>query len=77
MRWDGELIWVLVYLVVANSLLAMSLLFAMIRAGEVARVSANRWDMVRTAYGWRVRHRENALLDGSEGARALLAHPAI
>lgn len=39
-RWDGELIWVLVYLVAANSLLAMSLLFAMIRAGEVARVSA-------------------------------------
>ena len=44
---------------------------------EVARVSANRWDLVRTADGWRVRHRENALLDGSEGVRALLAHPAI
>lgn len=38
--WDFELIWVLVYLIVGNSLLAMSLLLAMIRVGEVARVSA-------------------------------------
>lgn len=40
---------------------------------EAARVSANRWELVRTAAGWRVSHRENALLDGSEAARALLA----
>ena len=44
---------------------------------EVARLSANRWDLVRTKDGWRVSHRENALLDGSEAARALLAQPAI
>lgn len=44
---------------------------------EVLRVSANRWDLVRTSEGWLVSHRENALLDGSEVARALLAHPAI
>jgi uncharacterized protein (TIGR02246 family) len=44
---------------------------------EVARLSANRWELVRTKVGWRVRHRENALLDGSEAARALLAQPAI
>lgn len=39
-RWDAEFIAVLAYLVVGNSLLAMSLLLAMIRAGEVSRVSA-------------------------------------
>ena len=44
---------------------------------EVLRVSANRWVLVRTSEGWRVSHRENALLDGNEAARALLAHPAI
>ncbi len=44
---------------------------------EAFRVSANRWDLVRTADGWRVSHRENAVLDGNEVARALLAQPAI
>jgi drug/metabolite transporter (DMT)-like permease len=39
-RWDAEFIWVLAYLVIGNSILAISLLLAMIRAGEVARVSA-------------------------------------
>ena len=38
--WDTEFIGVMVYLVLGNSLLAISLLLAMIRAGEVARVSA-------------------------------------
>jgi drug/metabolite transporter (DMT)-like permease len=38
--WVPEFIWAMAYLVVANSLLAMSLLLAMIRAGEVARVSS-------------------------------------
>jgi len=38
--WNLEFAAVLFYLVVANSLLAMSLLLAMIRAGEVSRVSA-------------------------------------
>lgn len=40
MTWNGEFIAVLGYLVIGNSLLAMSLLLAMIRAGEVSRVSA-------------------------------------
>ena len=38
--WDAEFIWVMVILVLGNSLLAVTLLLAMIRAGEVARVSA-------------------------------------
>lgn len=41
----------------------------------VERVSANRWQMVRTAEGWRVAARVNALLDGQAAARALLALP--
>lgn len=43
---------------------------------EACRVSANRWDLVRTEQGWRVSHRENALLDGSAAARALLSPPS-
>jgi drug/metabolite transporter (DMT)-like permease len=39
-QWNGELIAALAYLVIGNSILAMSLLLAMIRAGEVSRVSA-------------------------------------
>ena len=39
----------------------------------VHRVSANRWSFARTVEGWRVTHRTNALLDGAEAARALLA----
>lgn len=38
--WSAEFIWVLAYLVIGNSILAISLLLAMIRAGEVSRVSA-------------------------------------
>ncbi len=38
--WDWQFVGVLAYLVIGNSLLAMSLLLAMIRAGEVSRVSA-------------------------------------
>lgn len=38
--WNAEFAGVLAYLVLGNSLLAMSLLLAMIRAGEVSRVSA-------------------------------------
>ncbi|MFZ1741811.1 MAG: nuclear transport factor 2 family protein [Pontixanthobacter sp.] len=37
------------------------------------RVSANRWELTRTRDGWRVQHRDNAPLDGSEAARALLS----
>jgi len=39
-NWQPQFVWVLIYLVVGNSLLAMTLLLAMIRAGEVARVSS-------------------------------------
>ena len=39
-QWTGELIAALSYLVIGNSILAISLLLAMIRAGEVARVSS-------------------------------------
>jgi len=38
----------------------------------VWRVSANRWTFMRTAAGWHIKRRENAPLDGSEAARALL-----
>lgn len=38
--WTPGFLWAMAYLVVANSLLAMSLLLAMIRHGEVSRVSA-------------------------------------
>lgn len=39
-RWSPELVLSLGYLVVANSLIAMTLLFAMLRRGEAARVSS-------------------------------------
>ncbi|MGQ0565147.1 MAG: DMT family transporter [Gemmobacter sp.] len=39
-RWDATFVAVMAYLVLGNSLLAMTLLLAMIRAGEVSRVSA-------------------------------------
>ncbi len=38
--WTAELVAVFAYLVLGNSLVAITLLLAMIRAGEVARVSA-------------------------------------
>jgi drug/metabolite transporter (DMT)-like permease len=38
--WQPQFIWVMAYLIFGNSLLAMTLYLAMIRAGEVARVSA-------------------------------------
>ena len=42
------------------------------RGFAVWRVSARRWELVRTDGGWRVERRVNAPLDGSEGAQALL-----
>jgi uncharacterized protein (TIGR02246 family) len=39
---------------------------------EVWRVAVNRWELVRTAEGWRTAYRTNRLLDGSEAARELL-----
>ena len=38
------------------------------------RVSANRWELVRTENGWKVANRTNRLLAGAEEARALLKH---
>jgi hypothetical protein len=39
---------------------------------EVWRVSANRWELARTAAGWRVTRRTNHQLDGSDVPRQLL-----
>lgn len=39
----------------------------------VARLSATRWEMVRTGKGWRIQRRINELLDGREAPRELLA----
>jgi len=39
---------------------------------EAWRVSANRWELVRTYNGWRVQHRLNRPLNGESTARALL-----
>jgi hypothetical protein len=36
------------------------------------RVGANRWDLVRTKDGWKIKHRVSRPLDGSEPARQLL-----
>ena len=47
----------------------------MLRQGEQwvgERVSANRWELRRTAAGWRVQRRRNRLLDGDAAARGLL-----
>lgn len=38
---------------------------------QAVRVSANRWELVRTADGWRVHGRTARLLDGSPDARNL------
>src|SRR5271170_865230 len=37
------------------------------------RVTANRWEYVRTPEGWRIKRRTNRLLDGSEDGRQLFA----
>ena len=41
-------------------------------AFETWRVSANAWEFLRTENGWLVQHRDNAPLNGSDAARALL-----
>ncbi|MBS0255270.1 MAG: nuclear transport factor 2 family protein [Proteobacteria bacterium] len=40
---------------------------------ELHRVAANRWELARTAQGWRATRRDNALLQGDEAARAMLS----
>jgi hypothetical protein len=42
------------------------------RGFHVHRVSANRWDFVRTEEGWRIKRRRLRALDGSEAAREIL-----
>ena len=39
---------------------------------RVWRVTATRWELVRTDDGWQVEQRVNRLLDGDEAARELL-----
>jgi len=43
------------------------------RGFRIHRVAANRWELVRTARGWKIKRRTLRPLDGSEPARALLA----
>src|SRR5215475_2814735 len=38
----------------------------------VHRMTANRWELVRTAQGWKFKHRTLRQLDGSEPARKIL-----
>jgi hypothetical protein len=42
------------------------------RGWRVHRVGANRWELVRTADGWKINRRTMRSLDGSEPARHLL-----
>lgn len=44
---------------------------------HAVRVAANRWDLARTASGWLVTRRDNALLDGSAAAPGLFSLPAV
>lgn len=39
---------------------------------RIHRVGANRWELVRTAQGWKIKRRTLRPLDGSEPARELL-----
>src|SRR5712691_1179731 len=41
---------------------------------RIHRVGANRWELVRTANGWKIKRRTLRPLDGSEPARELLRH---
>ena len=40
---------------------------------RIHRMTANRWELVRTPQGWRIKHRTLRQLDGSEPARGILA----
>ena len=39
---------------------------------RIHRMSANRWELVRTAKGWKIKRRTLRVLDGSEPAREIL-----
>jgi SnoaL-like domain len=43
------------------------------RGFHVHRVSANRWEFVRTEEGWKIKHRTLRPLDGTEPAREILS----
>jgi len=42
------------------------------RGYHIHRVVTNRWDLVRTSSGWKIKRRTLRLVDGSEGSRDLL-----
>ncbi len=42
------------------------------RGYHIHRVVANRWDLVRTPSGWKIKRRTSRLVDGSEGSREIL-----
>ena len=42
------------------------------RGFRIHRITANRWELVRTAQGWKIKHRLLRPLDGSEPAREIL-----
>jgi SnoaL-like domain len=42
------------------------------RGFRVHRMTANRWELVRTPHGWKIKHRTLRQLDGSEPARKIL-----
>src|SRR5438105_14046437 len=42
------------------------------RGFRVHRMTANRWELVRTAQGWKIKQRTLRQLDGSEDARRIL-----
>jgi len=44
------------------------------RGFRIHRVGANRWELVRTKAGWKIKRRTLRPLDGSDPARELLRH---
>lgn len=40
---------------------------------RIWRTGSNRWEFVRTEHGWKVKHRVNRQLDGSDEGRDILA----
>lgn len=58
-----------------DSATAVNYSMVVLREGDrwvVERLSANAWTLERTGDGWRVRHRENRLLDGGEAATEII-----
>lgn len=58
----------------ADKAVATGYTLLIVRDGEnycVRRPTANRWDLVRTAQGWRIKRRTLRLIDGSSASRTL------